>query len=806
MLLGMPQDFLADLAARYSLSEADRQRLSAMLPVRPPSAPEPTQYLPLTDAPDEEPPAPPEELPSPRSAPLHDPGGRYQAMAVLGRGGMGEVHRVWDRVLERPVAMKVILPMRSGRSTAIARFEQEARLAARLQHPGIVGIYDLGRLPDGRLYITMEEVRGEPLARVLQQRRSPRHRLRLLADTAETIAYAHSHGVLHRDIKPSNIMVVGFDDIKIVDWGLASRLPGSPRIGPPAAEPSSRLSSLSTYPGTPAYMAPELLSDGVPSEAADVYALGVILYRSLSEQLPFPEAGFSAHLQRVRDGRSEPPSLPQTTPGPLAALCRSTLSPRPEERPSAAKLAEALKSYLNGESQREAALALVEEAEAILEELEDLQICAEDLKAQGRAELKDVAQWQPTSLKQPGWRSLDQARSLRQDVWRQEIRYLKRLQQALVMSPGLPEAHDQLAAWHRARHAEAEAAGEDEARIRAAALLAAHDRGAHRAYRIGDGALTLVTEPPGATLTLLRYAEVNRRLVAQSLPDTLLTPLHNHPLAMGSYLLLIEHPDCEPVRYPVCIRRQARWHGIRPGEAAPAPVRLPPRGSLSDDEVLIPAGWFTRGSDPTTNARHRDNIWVDGVIFRRFPVTVAEYQAFQTALGEPLCSGISDHPVCGVTWEDASRYCAWIRAQTGEPWRLPGEWEWEKAARGVDGRHYPWGWFGDDAWAATRHSHPDDLPAPAPVTAFPTDVSVYGVRGVGGGVQQWCGDDNIWGSPVACEIALLPDPTSPRRERLIRGGSWNHYIKHSRCSWRHFDYRDEAEVSVGFRLVRSLPG
>ncbi|MFT5686658.1 MAG: hypothetical protein ACI8RZ_007614, partial [Myxococcota bacterium] len=402
--------------------------------------------------------------------------------------------------------------------------------------------------------------------------------------------------------------------------------------------------------------------------------------------------------------------------------------------------------------------------------------------------------------------SLDQARSTREAVWRQEIRYLERLQQALVMSPGLPEAHDQLARWHRMRHTEAEAAGESEARIRAETLLAAHDRGAHRDYRIGDGALTLVTEPPGATITLLRYETVDRLLIAQPVPGPIQTPLHNHPLPLGSYLLLLEHPACTPVRYPVHIRRQVHWHGIRPGDAAPAPIHLPPRGSLSDAEAYIPAGWFTRGSDSITNALHRGELWIDGVIFQRFPVTVAEYQAFQTAISEPLCDGVSDHPVCGITWNDAWRYCEWFGEQTGLPWRLPGEWEWEKAARGVDGRHFPWGEFGDDSWACTRHSHPDNIPAPTPVTAFETDVSVYGVRGMAGGVQQWCGDDNIWGSPVVNDIALLPDPDSPRRERLIRGGSWNHYIKHSRSSWRHFHYRDDAKIAVGFRLVRSFPG
>ncbi|MFT5680293.1 MAG: serine/threonine protein kinase, partial [Myxococcota bacterium] len=408
MLAWMPQDFLADLAARYGLSADDRERLSALIPAPPMPSPGQTQFF--TPAGVLENDAPLLQRPT-----INDPSGRYQAMAVLGRGGMGEVHRVWDRVLDRSVAMKVILPMRSGRSAAIARFEQEARLAAQLQHPGIVAIYDLGRLSDGRLYITMEEVRGEPLARVLQQRRSPQHRIRLLAGAAETVAYAHSHGVLHRDLKPSNIMVVGFDDIKIVDWGIAGRLPGHRRTAPPnARRPSVWDSSLSAHPGTPAYMAPELLSDGTPSEAADVYALGVILYRSLSDQLPFPAAGFSAHLERVRAGDTDPPSLPQTVPAPLAALCRNALSPRPVLRPTAAQLAAALKAYLNGEIQREAALALVAEAGEIREELEDLQLCADDLESEGSAELKDIPRWQDAAVKQSGWRSLDQARSTRE--------------------------------------------------------------------------------------------------------------------------------------------------------------------------------------------------------------------------------------------------------------------------------------------------------------------------------------------------------------------------------------------------------
>ena len=786
-----------------------------------------------------------EELAAPPPAPAqpHDPGDRYQHLAPLGRGGMGEVHRVWDRVLERAVAMKIILPARS--SAAAARFEQEARLAAQLQHPGIVAVYDLGSLGDGRFYLTMEEIRGQTLDQLISDGPGTRRLLELLARVCEAVAHAHSQGVLHRDLKPANVMVVSGSSIKLVDWGLS--LQAQAPLPPDGAPRAPRSANATSYQGTPAYMAPELLAvpPQVPTVAADVYALGVVLYRILAGQLPFSSPVFLTQQLRIQRGELAPAPLPEPTPPLLAALCLRSLAPTPSERPTAAELAQALQAHLDGEQQREVALALVDEADDMLRSLRAQQQQAADAEASGKASLKDIPRSAPSSEKAPAWSKLDHAQALREASWRAEMRYLERLQQALTLSPGLESAHERLARWHRERLDAAEASNNTEASVRALAGLEAHDLGSHRAHRRGDGALSLVTEPPGARVALFRYTERQRRLVPTPMPDLGTTPLSAVPLPMGSYLLELHHPDCETVRYPVHITRQHHWDGVRPGSTEATPIRLPPRGSLGQDEVYVPPGWFARGQDPETNARLHDRVWVDGVVFSRHPVTTAQYLAFLDALASgghaddawrlaPHIPGSAkddnillveqgpsgrfrvavppgergptpDTPMVRVSWAGAHAYCQWLKTQRPGAWRLPGEWEWEKAARGVDGRPFPWGRFGDEAWACTRHSHADSVPFPCPISAFPEDESVYGVRHVGGNVRNWCGDADIWGAPTDDGIARVPDPDDPTPHRLMRGGGWDHFITHSRCAWRHYNSLVGTSRTCGVRPVRSHP-
>src|SRR5262245_22983272 len=191
---------------------------------------------------------------------------------------MGTVFLAEDRVLGRKVALKVVGAGAASPEIA-ARTLREARIIARLEHPGIVTVHDAGTLPDGRMFYAMKRVDGRRLDELAPQV-SLAERLRAFQRVCETVAFAHAHGVLHRDLKPENVMAGPFGEVLVLDWGVAKLLElpdGAPREGAPAA-PSATAEG--TILGTLAYMAPEQ-AEGMPDRvgvASDVYALGAILY------------------------------------------------------------------------------------------------------------------------------------------------------------------------------------------------------------------------------------------------------------------------------------------------------------------------------------------------------------------------------------------------------------------------------------------------------------------------------------------------------------------------------------------------
>jgi serine/threonine protein kinase len=194
-------------------------------------------------------------------------GTRYELISVLGRGGMGVVYLARDTVLEREVALKIV-----ERPSDEAN---EARILARLEHPGIVPVHDFGELPDGRLFYAMKRVRGDRLDRWMATERDLGERLGVFLRVCETVAFAHAHGVIHRDLKPENVMVGEFGEVLVLDWGVA-------RLG--NAEGGSR--SHGAIVGTPDYMAPEQArGDAAVDHRADVFALGAML-ESIASSAP----------------------------------------------------------------------------------------------------------------------------------------------------------------------------------------------------------------------------------------------------------------------------------------------------------------------------------------------------------------------------------------------------------------------------------------------------------------------------------------------------------------------------------------
>jgi serine/threonine protein kinase len=260
----------------------------------------------------------------------------YEIVEAIGRGGMGTVYLARDRDLEREVALKVVsLP----EGDSAERLLREARILARLEHPGIVPVHDVGTLPDGRVFYAMKRVRGKRLDEVAKT--APlAERLRVFTRICEAVAFAHAHGVIHRDLKPENVMVGSFGEVLVMDWGVA-KIAASPRPDPhpPAPSPTTPSPSLGegeknhvdggvtahgTILGTPGYMAPEQERGEVEriDERTDVWALGAIL--------GFLLAGEEA-------------------PRPLAAIRLRAMAAEPEERyPKVEELTGDLSRYLAG--------------------------------------------------------------------------------------------------------------------------------------------------------------------------------------------------------------------------------------------------------------------------------------------------------------------------------------------------------------------------------------------------------------------------------------------------------------------------
>ena len=300
----------------------------------------------------------------PSDEPLPAAIGRFRVLRQLGRGGMGDVFLAHDEVLGRKIALKRIRPDRSGAVETRRRFEIEARVTSVLQHPAIVPVYQLVK-EEEEVFYTMRPVEGMTFADLLWRLRDadsrareewPAARLvRLFLQAAHAVAFAHSRGVIHRDLKPANIMIGPFEEVVVLDWGMAKVLDATGDEGERSmAEiqlPLSADSSPHHVVGTPAYMAPQQLAGAPASFSSDVFSLGVTLYEILTLRLPW-EAGDIASLY---EGRNRPPEMPtrfepaNAIPHDLARALLRALEYDPEKRfPSVTSFAKEVADALEG--------------------------------------------------------------------------------------------------------------------------------------------------------------------------------------------------------------------------------------------------------------------------------------------------------------------------------------------------------------------------------------------------------------------------------------------------------------------------
>jgi eukaryotic-like serine/threonine-protein kinase len=218
--------------------------------------------------------------------------GKFEILADLGQGAMGKVYRAHDPILDRPVALKTVSPLLLTDKDTLARFQREARAAARLQHPNIVTIFELGEV-DGTHYIAMELVEGLELGEVITppDRFTVEQRVRMVVDVCRGLDFAHKMGVVHRDVKPANIRLTRDGTVKILDFGIA-RFRGGETTDPNLTQQGMVL-------GTPSYLSPELVQGAKVDHYADMWAVGVILHEMLTGRRPFEAPTITSLIHKI---------------------------------------------------------------------------------------------------------------------------------------------------------------------------------------------------------------------------------------------------------------------------------------------------------------------------------------------------------------------------------------------------------------------------------------------------------------------------------------------------------------------------
>jgi eukaryotic-like serine/threonine-protein kinase len=754
--------------------------------------------------------------------------GRFVIEGELGVGGMGRVLAARDPALRRSVALKILRDPRGATPLRLSRFVAEARLTSQLEHPSIVPVYETGCSEDGLLYFVMRRVDGQSLRDLLEQLRAGRGTDRwplrrligVFSRICEAVAYAHDRGVIHRDLKPSNVMLGDFGEVLVMDWGLARV--GEWAVEPPSTDRSDPGEDGDTLDGvvvgTPGYMSPEQSAGQhrIVDERSDVWSLGAILYELLCLRRPYPIGAPSAGSGEFWPPPDDPRSrvTGRNVPVELADAALGALAPRRSDRTlSTGHLHRAVEAWLDGSRRLEQADSHLAAARAAWRTHRSGQGQEAELRARVARLEVDVPAWAP--LDHPNKAELIDARERLADIGeRVETAFAQAVsgaERARAFAPDHPEARDLLAEAYWTRFQAAEAAGDRRAQARYSQRVLEYDSGAYAPLLRGTGSLTLDTSPSGADVVCQRYQQ---RGLVWTLDEPVAlgrTPLRQVPLEMGSYLLTLKMPGRPDVRYPVAIERGGRW-------AVDSQVHLP--SEVPDGFVFVPGGPFVRGGDPQASfAEPRQSDAVDGFLIARFPVTLGEYIAFLNDLPEgeaaaraPRMTGEDesaegpllrleddgwqmphednegdrwreDWPVFAVSQHDAVAYAASRGA------RLPSEREWEKAARGVDGRRYPWGDDFDAALCWMQQSGLSDV-KPKPIAYAQHDVSPYGVCDLAGGIRDWCGDAGFQGNPD---------------DRPVRGGCWSGSARLSRAANRFMHNAGVVRTYLGFRLAMDLP-
>ncbi len=760
-----------------------------------------------------------ETLPPPAPPPATTGTERYSLVRELGRGGMGRVDEVFDATLGRTVARKASLVVASHSRAKM--LVAEAQTCAQLEHPSIVPVYDAGIDAEGQPWYTMRNVRGRTLGDVLLDKEDPTREARTLAQLLAilrqvclAVDYAHSRGVVHRDLKPDNVIVGEFGEVYVLDWGIAHVMGGS----------DVRRAELGEFvAGSPGYIAPEQALGKAVDARADVFALGAMLHEILTGETPFADADIHSVRARATARLSMPPSRRNPVVHPsFDALVASCLEPNPAHRLSSARLiADSIDVYLDAERERTErerdAEAFVAEGIAARDAHAALDRESRRLADEAAVELAAIPAWAPLVAKEKAWAKRADARTLAAEAAHSLARAEAAFSRALARVEGHRGARQGLAALYLRQFEEAERRGEHERMVQYLDLARSYDDGELRLLLEDRGDLVVETSA-GVELVVARLEQ--RGAVSRPVSEVAIPAGTGVAVASGSYVVTARKGGVS-MRYPLRVRR-AMTHRLK------LVFRAPPGAG---DVLVVPGG-------PWLDAAGREKHLGDFAI-GRFPVTLADYVRFLDALepveraartprastsetpgivrtergwelapGEIEGAGLErvrgrelELPVGDISWFDAHAYTQWLARTSGLPFRLPTDDEWDKAARGADGRKFPMGNVMDPSFAKLRESR-QEASQPEPVGSFPTDESPYGVRDLAGGVGDWTATmvDGLEAPTLADEGGPAAD-----REAVWRGCSWSQTATFT-GDMRYTQMLRHRVGWVGFRVALSLDG